>query len=133
MEFLLHYAYDEEIWRPCVGFPDYFVSHLGNVVSTKLGSRKLLKPYTDSNGYLMVGLFVDYATHHVDGRIKIAVHRLVADAFLATDKLRPLVDHINRNKKDNRIFNLRRATHHENALNKKQSDKDGRGPAEVEW
>lgn len=110
---------DEEIWRPCPNFPKYCVSHLGRV---KNESGLILKPYTDSQGYLNVGLYVDYKTHHVDSRIKISVHRLVADAFLLKDPTRPVVDHIDRNRKNNCLTNLRRATHHENALNKKQSD-----------
>jgi hypothetical protein len=119
MEVLLEYADDEEIWRPCENFPKYQVSHLGNVKNEK---GNLLKPYKDSQGYLNVGLYVDYETYHVDSRIKISVHRLVADAFLLKDPSRPLVDHIDRNRENNVLFNLRRATYHENALNKKQSD-----------
>ena len=42
------------------------------------------------------------------------VHRLVAAAFLPADAARPLVNHINGVKTDNRVCNLEYATHSEN-------------------
>ena len=61
------------------------------------------------NGYHQVGL---------SGSRKTAfVHRLVAEAFLPNPENKPCVDHINGNRADNRIENLRWVTHKENCNN----------------
>lgn len=46
-----------------------------------------------------------------------SVHRLIAEAFLQNPDNKPTVDHINRNRSDNRISNLRFATSQEQREN----------------
>lgn len=50
-----------------------------------------------SNGYLRVK--IKKKSHNV--------HRLVAETFIPNPENKPYVDHINRNKTDNRVANLR--------------------------
>ena len=60
------------------------------------------------SGYLLVG---------VGSRKTAYVHRLVARAFIPNPENKPAVDHINGNKLDNRIENLRWVTPKENNNN----------------
>ena len=66
-----------------------------------------VKPW--SNGYLQVYLR--------GSRIPQLVHRLVAEAFIPNPENKPFVDHINGNKLDNRVENLRWVSPKENTNN----------------
>lgn len=60
-----------------------------------------------SNGYLVIG----YKGKHY------RVHRLIAEAFLPNPENKPTVDHIDMNKQNNALSNLRWATMQEQNLN----------------
>lgn len=51
------------------------------------------------------------------------VHRLVAEAFLPNESNLPCVDHINRDRTDNKVSNLRWVSYHENNMNTPRNDK----------
>jgi hypothetical protein len=57
-----------------------------------------------------------------DRKIKLQIHRLVASAFLRNPNNKKTVDHVNRNRADNHVSNLRWATHSEQ--NQNQEDRD---------
>ena len=67
-----------------------------------------VKPRLGCYGYLSVT---------IPYRKDCYVHRLVAEAFIPNPENKPAVDHINGNKLDNRIENLRWATQKENINN----------------
>lgn len=99
---------DEE-WKLIDGY-DYFISTHGNVENARTG--KILKPGIDRLGYYIVNL-------HKNRKGKtFTVHRLVANAFIDNPENKNCVDHINNNKLDNRVENLRWATESENQHNK---------------
>jgi hypothetical protein len=54
----------------------------------------------------------------VINRIHYKVHRLVAETFIENADNKPQVDHIDRNKSNNNISNLRWVTNRENSVNR---------------
>lgn len=79
------------------------VDRSGRVYSLD-GNERSLQDY----GYLKV--MVNRKTY--------AVHRLIAETFIPNPDNKPCVDHINKDRKDNRVENLRWVTHEENAENR---------------
>jgi hypothetical protein len=89
----------------------YAVSEDGLVMNRKTGL--ILKPNSDRYGYLRVSLHHKEITH---------IHRMVAQMFCPKiDLLKLEVDHINRNREDNRAINLRWCDRTANERNKKAS------------
>lgn len=108
-----------ELWKDIDGFEDkYEISSFGRVYSKtryrngKLYKGKLLRPLLNSSGYYMVSLSKDNFKPKF-----VLVHRLVAVAFLPNKENKPHIDHINTNKIDNSVTNLRWATAKENHNN----------------
>ena len=101
----------EEIYIQIEEFPNYQVSNLGNVRNIK--TELVLKQRLRKDGYKDVMLNLEGKRHNKK------VHRLVANAFLENIDNKKCVDHINNNKEDNNINNLRYATMNENGQNRR--------------
>lgn len=90
-------------------FPNYEINENCQIRSIKSG--RFIKPYLQK-GYYRVSLTIE------KGKQKsAAVHRLLASAFIPNLDNKPIIDHINQDKTDNRIENLRWSTYKENANN----------------
>jgi len=99
-------------WRGVPGYEkDYEVSNTGEVRSLNFHQQKgliwPLRPQTNTHGYLQVRL----------KRTLFTIHRLVALAFLPNPHGLPEVDHIDRNKSNNNVTNLRWVTLSQNRIN----------------
>ena len=104
----------EEEWRVIEDFPDYQVSNLGRVKSFNRRKKEKILLYRPCQDYQRVAL-------QKDGKqFSRFVHRLVAIAFIPNPENKPEVDHIDRDRKNNLVTNLRWATHQENSLNRRQ-------------
>lgn len=91
----------ENDWRDIPGFSGYKINTFGQIKSFKrYPNGKLIKPYTDKDGYLCASLRKD------GGSKAIKVHRAVALAFIPNPKKLPQINHKNCHKKDNEVCNL---------------------------
>jgi hypothetical protein len=103
-----------EIWKPIKDYESlYEISTLGEVKSL----NKKLKPYYNSNGYLIVKLYKDSI------KKTYRVHRLVAETFLENTNQEVQVNHKNFIRDDNRIENLEWVSNLENCCHKNSINK----------
>lgn len=125
---------NNEIWKDIIGYEGiYQISNKGNVKSLKrivkqdtgygkkykrILKEKILKANLDTNGYLYVNLTLN--------KIKkpYRIHHLVADNFLPIKRngMKLVVDHIDRNKTNNNVENLRIVTQSVNIRNSDRCD-----------
>ena len=91
------------------GFENYKIYENGDVENVK--TKRILKPQTDTPGYLYVILYKD------GKRTNMKIHRLIALHYIQNSENKKCIDHIDRNKQNNNIDNLRWVTCSENQLN----------------
>lgn len=100
-----------EIYKDIQGFEGkYKVSNLGNVKSLSKNKEKLLAQTDNGSRYLYVDLFKN------NKRSRIYVHRLVAEAFIDNINNEPCINHIDKNRHNNKIDNLEWCSYKENNL-----------------
>ena len=104
----------EEIWKP-IGYEGYEVSNLGRVKSYKYDkiNGKIMNPYKNTKGYLQIDLQLDGRKR--ENRVHLAVHRLVAIAFIPNPDNLPQVNHKDEDKTNNCVDNLEWCTNDYNA------------------
>ena len=123
-----------EVWKTVVIdgiiFPRHQISNLGRIKCLSYYNskeEKILNPYINNSGYLMVRLWIDKKTSKL-----CRVHRLVAEAFVPNPQNKPQVNHIDTDRKNNivevdkngvavensKITNLEWCTNRENSNNR---------------
>lgn len=147
--YLDNYVNDIEVmqneeWRYIAQYGDkYQVSNLGRVrrmhrkihptkgMIIELNKIRLVKPSANTDGYLELTLYDS------DSRGKNhAIHRLVAEAFIANDNNLPVVNHIDGYPWHNEVFNLEWCTYKHNSQHAVKSGlvshKPNNSPEEIE-
>lgn len=107
-----------EDWKIIEEYPNYMVSSEGKVKSIERNDGrgrhkkgKILSPRYNTRGYITVVLYKNGVPQ------TFRVNRLVAQVFIPNPDNKPYVDHINGDRADNRVCNLRWVTHKENMNN----------------
>lgn len=98
----------DEIWAEIPGFKDYLASTKGQIGSIKNGHFKVISQRSHNKGYNRVDLWYENQSKYY------LVHKLVTLAFYGKRPKNKEVNHINTNKKDNRLENLEYVTKKEN-------------------
>ena len=97
---------------PIPNFHGYYLLRNGTVISTRRGKAKILNQQVNASGYYVVTIYRDVK------RYSKLVHRLVAVAYLPDYSEELQVDHIDGNRKNNNLNNLRMVTCRDNSRNR---------------
>ena len=106
----------EEEYKIIKGFENYEVSNFGRIRNYKTG--RILKPKINKQGYYQVSLSSDgipYTKY---------VHHLVGTMFIPNPENKKIIGHIDNNRLNNNIENLRMVSHQENCMTRKLSSKN---------
>lgn len=106
----------KETWIDLKGYENrYSISNLGNIKNDK--TNTILSPWLNSNGYKSITLIKD------GKKSSLKVHQLVAINYLnhLPNGMELVIDHINIDKLDNRVENLRLVTQRQNSSNTKKN------------
>lgn len=123
LKIINHYGIDkqQEIWKDIKDYENlYQVSNYGNVkskgrlVNTVYNSKrkikgKILKQTIRRNGYCYVTLYNEYGKSTTQ-----SIHRLVANHYIPNPHNYPIINHIDCNKKNNKVDNLEWCTQSHN-------------------
>lgn len=114
-------SYEGINFYPIPNIEKYYISKCGKVLSTRSPSgrekvgkeyRHLMKISTDRYGYLITHLYINKKAMHK------TIHRLVAKTFLPDYDEKLEVDHIDGNRLNNDLSNLRMVTASNNQRNR---------------
>ena len=115
-----------ETFKNITDYETYSVSNIGRVMNNKTG--RILKPCLSHDGCLRIDLrkIGEKKKHY-------KVHRLVATEFIENPDDKLCVDHIDGDRQNNDVSNLRWATYSENCQNSKISTKNTSGSKGVSF
>ena len=105
-----------EEFKNIKGFENYEVSNFGRIRNIKTG--RVLKPKINKQGYYQISLSSDgiqYTKY---------VHHLVGTMFMPNPENKKIIGHIDNNRLNNNIENLRMVSHQENCMTRKLSSRN---------
>jgi hypothetical protein len=103
---------EQEYFKPIKNFETYGISNLGNVKDFRTGEIKRQYVNEKAGGYLQVQI------KNPSGSFSKRVHRLVGENLIDNPNNLEEIDHIDRNRINNRIDNLRWVSRSDNQINK---------------
>lgn len=115
----------EEIWKQIENYETYSISTFGNVKNNKSGR-------ISSGGLMKIG-YLRTTLSNNKGKTRPCIHTLVASAFISNPENKKCVDHIDNNKINNHVSNLRWATFQENQRNTPIQSNNTSGIKGVTW
>ena len=101
-----------EIWKEIPNFDDYMISNLGRVKSFKQNEERIM------TNYLNAGYYAVLLTNNNGKKLNKNIHRLLAELFISNPDNLKCVDHIDTQKLNNNLSNLRWCTFSQNSCNK---------------
>jgi len=100
---------NEEKWVESIDFPNYEVSDTGKIRRSK--NQRELKVATNSSSYVVARIYYNKKKYTK------SISRLVWEGFNGC-KCKETIDHIDRDKSNNMLSNLRCISHKQNSLNR---------------
>jgi hypothetical protein len=108
----------DEIFKKIPGFNDYKVSNLGRVMSFHRDPNGLIKKLNENkNGYLYLTTYNAKSTNKK--KIIRKISRIIYEVFIGKIDPGMHIAHLNGNKKDNRLSNLKQCSKKENEWHKR--------------
>ena len=103
-----------EKWKTLPNFDNYLISNLGRVWSIR--NEIVMKPFIQNSGYYSLNLVDNDAKS-----VRFLLHRLVALVWVSNPNNKPLVNHIDGDKLNNKSSNLEWVTNSENINHVRQT------------
>ena len=122
---LFNYLLELTIWKTIKSYENYEISICGSV--RNFTTKRILKLCIANNGYYCINLYKNNTMKTFN------VHRLVAMTFIPNIENKKCVDHIDNNKLNNTISNLRWCDLSENQHNRKLNKNSISGVKGVSW